>query len=279
MADPWIHGPVNPVAYTHKPAFSGSDVGYVPPGAFFVAHLFETLASLCGAGIYCLEDGIQVLYLEPAAAAAASAKLFGLSADEIEDALGIACTQVCGLMSAQHGSMIQHQHSGVLGDPEQVDEIVVEMSEPAFKKGGWAPKRPAEFTSAQMSAPYAAACQIVDKAVLVEQFTPTALDRDEIWTWVSKIRCVHNPDFDKDKKTAWFQRMRVVFKDKSKEDMEVLVEGPKGVKPLLTNADIREKWILLTQDVIDIETWDKIERIVLSLGGGADLTELLELLG
>lgn len=174
---------------------------------------------------------------------------------------------------------IQHQHSGVLGDPEQVDEIVVEMSEPAFKKGGWAPKRPAEFTSAQMSAPYAAACQIVDKAVLVEQFTPTALDRDEIWTWVSKIRCVHNPDFDKDKKTAWFQRMRVVFKDKSKEDMEVLVEGPKGVKPLLTNADIREKWILLTQDVIDIETWDKIERIVLSLGGGADLTELLELLG
>lgn len=43
MADPWIHGPVNPVAYTHKPAFSGSDVGYVPPGAFFVAHLFETL--------------------------------------------------------------------------------------------------------------------------------------------------------------------------------------------------------------------------------------------
>lgn len=50
--------------------------------------------------------------MEPAAAAAASAKLFGLSADEIEDALGIACTQVCGLMSAQHGSMVKRMQHG-----------------------------------------------------------------------------------------------------------------------------------------------------------------------
>lgn len=304
----------------------------------------------------------------PAAAAAASSKLLGLSATEIEDAIGIACTQACGLMSAQHGSMvkrmqhgfasrnglfsalmaskgytgikgvletpyggfvstfgngatrnppttphriteglgttwevqniitkpyasmaathgtiqcvrqIQDQHPELLEDPEQVEEIVVEMSEPAFKKGGWTPRQPVEFTSAQMSAPYAAACQIVDKAVLVGQFTPSALDRDEIWAWVRKIRCVHNPDFDVNNRTAWFQRMRVVLREKAAETMEVFLEAPKGIRPALTNEEIREKWDLLTQDIIDEERRRRIEHIVLSMGKGVDLKELVELL-
>ena len=39
--------------------------------------------------------------------AAAAAKLFDLNAAQIEDALGIACTQACGLMAAQFGGMIK----------------------------------------------------------------------------------------------------------------------------------------------------------------------------
>ncbi|KAI1302541.1 putative immune-responsive protein [Xylaria venustula] len=305
----------------------------------------------------------------PAAAAAASSKLLALSTDKIEDAIGIACTQACGLMSAQQGSMvkrmqhgfasrnglfsalmasqnytgiksvletpyggfistfgngcmrdppttphritqglgttweirninvkpyasmaathatidcirkIQDQHPGLLTDPDLVDEIIVEMSETAFKKGGWTPRRPPEFTSAQMSAPYVAACQIVDEAVLAGQFTPATLDRDELWIWVNKIRCVHNPDFDKDRKTALFQRMSVIFHSESREEIQVFIEAPRGVNPLLTNSEIREKWNMLTQDVIDVETRNNIERMVLSLGDGVDLTELLGLLG
>ena len=47
----------------------------------------------------------------PAAAAAAS-KLFKISALQIEDAIGIACTQSCGLMSAQYEGMIKRmQHA------------------------------------------------------------------------------------------------------------------------------------------------------------------------
>jgi aconitate decarboxylase len=166
-----------------------------------------------------------------------------------------------------------------VGDAEAVHEIVVEMSELAFKKGGWTPKRPADVTSAQMSAPYAAACQIVDGTVLAEQFTPPSLERDEIWKWADKIRCVHNPDFDKDKNTMWFQRMSVAFTDKSREKVEVLVKTPRGVHPLLTNEEIMEKWTMLTRDVIDAETRERIEKIVLSLGNGAELSELIELLG
>ncbi|KAI0388084.1 2-methylcitrate dehydratase PrpD [Hypomontagnella monticulosa] len=305
----------------------------------------------------------------PAAAAAASSKLLDLDVGELEHALGIACTQACGLMSAQYGSMvkrmqhgfasrnglfsalmasqgytgiekvletpyggfistfgnggireppttphriteklgktwglrkinvkpyasmaathgaidctrkIQEQHPNILTGVEAIDEIVVEMSEPAFKKGGWVPQRPAEITSAQMSAPYAVACQIVDKTVLVEQFTPASLNRNEVWKWVDKIRCVHNRDFDKDKRTMWFQRMTVKFRDITRGQVVALVEAPRGVEPLLTNEEILEKWRMLTRDVIDIGTRERIEQIVLSLGSGADLYELVGLLG
>ncbi|EXK48046.1 hypothetical protein FOMG_01187 [Fusarium oxysporum f. sp. melonis 26406] len=47
----------------------------------------------------------------PAAAASVS-KLYGLDADTIEDAFGIACTQSCGLMSAQFESDVKRMHHG-----------------------------------------------------------------------------------------------------------------------------------------------------------------------
>ncbi|PWY95286.1 immune-responsive protein [Aspergillus sclerotioniger CBS 115572] len=48
----------------------------------------------------------------PAASAAAVSKLLGLPADQIEDALGMACTQACGLMSAQFESMVKRMQHG-----------------------------------------------------------------------------------------------------------------------------------------------------------------------
>ncbi|KAF5582435.1 immune-responsive 1 [Fusarium pseudocircinatum] len=48
----------------------------------------------------------------PAAAAASVGKLYGFDADTIEDAFGIACTQSCGLMSAQFESDVKRMHHG-----------------------------------------------------------------------------------------------------------------------------------------------------------------------
>ncbi|KAJ5101891.1 immune-responsive protein [Penicillium alfredii] len=47
-----------------------------------------------------------------AASAAAVSKLLGLQQDAIEDALGMACTQACGLMSAQFGSDVKRMQHG-----------------------------------------------------------------------------------------------------------------------------------------------------------------------
>jgi aconitate decarboxylase len=48
----------------------------------------------------------------PSAAAAAVSKLLGLNADQVENALGTACTQACGLMSAQFGSEVKRMQHG-----------------------------------------------------------------------------------------------------------------------------------------------------------------------
>lgn len=51
------------------------------------------------------------VYGTPGSAAAAS-KLFDLSPSQTEDAIGIACTQACGLMAAQFGGMIKRVQHG-----------------------------------------------------------------------------------------------------------------------------------------------------------------------
>ena len=48
----------------------------------------------------------------PSASAAAVCKLLGMPANQIEDALGIACTQAGGLMSAQFESMVKRMQHG-----------------------------------------------------------------------------------------------------------------------------------------------------------------------
>jgi aconitate decarboxylase len=48
----------------------------------------------------------------PSVAAAAVGKLLGLSPEQMEDALGIACTQACGLMSAQFESEVKRMQHG-----------------------------------------------------------------------------------------------------------------------------------------------------------------------
>ena len=48
----------------------------------------------------------------PSASAASVSKLFNLNAAQVEDALGIACTQACGLMSAQFESDVKRMQHG-----------------------------------------------------------------------------------------------------------------------------------------------------------------------
>ncbi|KAF7550234.1 hypothetical protein G7Z17_g5840 [Cylindrodendrum hubeiense] len=319
-----------------------------------------------GLGVY----GIEVLsrgwhsgaIFGPAASAAAAAKLLQLPATAIEDAVGMACTQAGGLMSAQYESTVKRMQHGFaarnglfaafmarsgyagikqvlerpyggflstfsLGNgrtpaylPDRVVEglnvrweldqivvkpyasmaathstidgiialqakypsqmavvdqircITVEMSEPAFKKGGWSPTRPLTVTGAQMTATYAAAMQLLDGQVQPAQFAPAQLERDDVWALMARIHCVQNTSLE-----TYQQRLRVELTGQA-ETLTEFVAAPRGNGKPLSNDDILDKWRRLTADVIDLERRDAIERIVLQLEMVQDMRQLVRLL-
>jgi aconitate decarboxylase len=297
-----------------------------------------------------------------AAAAAAVSKVLELPPSAIEDALGIACTQACGLMSAQFGSDVKRMQHGfaarnglfaallakggyagikqvfeepyggflaVFGQgsgkepPYLIDELVkelgqtwqldsirvkpyasmagthctidtvealqkeypsklidlaniksikIEMSEPAFKHGGWKACRPLTVTGAQMSCAYAAAVQLVDTQVSPREFHHDMIDRDSIWDLVDKTECVHSPRLD----GRFEQKITITLMDG--DTISQVVHEPKGVSPPLSNTEILEKFRRFTKGLIDDERREKIEKLVLDMENLEDISVLDEVL-
>ncbi|RKK47750.1 hypothetical protein BFJ66_g7902 [Fusarium oxysporum f. sp. cepae] len=223
-------------------------------------------------------------------AAASVSKLYGLDADTIEDAFGIACTQSCGLMSAQFESDVKRMHHGfaarngllaaVLAQGgyvgikfDGIKKIDILLGEAAFHHGGWRAARPLTATGAQMSNSFTAATQIVHGQVLMPQFTPDTLVDEDAWRLVDLTECkLHITDGD----SIGCQEVRIRF-----EDGTVLhhsVPSAFGVEPPLSNDDIVAKWRQLTRDIVENEVVGKIEEIVLSLEEQDDLVALFELI-
>lgn len=303
----------------------------------------------------------------PSASAAAVSSLLGLTPAQIEWALGIACTQAGGLMSAQFGSMakrmqhgfgarnglfaalmakegytgieqvyetpyggflscfgqgatfepktlpdelskglgsrweinnirvklhaamaalhgtiecieeLQADHPNLFenGSLENIEKVTTEHSKPAFEHGGWeAPaEKPISSTGAQMSIQYAAAAQLIDRQVLMEQFGAAKLNRPEIRSLMSKIRPKYNEALDEER---WATIVTVRFRDG--KEVEVSLAAPRNVSPGVTNEEVVDKWRRLVSGVLDDRRRDEIERCVLGLENEADVTKLGALL-
>lgn len=297
-----------------------------------------------------------------AASAAAVSKVLELPSHAIEDALGITCTQACGLMSAQFGSDVKRMQHGFAArnglfaallakggyagikkvfeepyggflaafgqgsgkePPYLADELVkelgqtwqlesirvkphasmagthctidtvealqkrypaklsdfinilcikIEMSEPAFKHGGWKAHRPLTATGAQMSCAYAAAVQIVDAQVTPKEFHRDMIDRDSIWALVDKTECVHSPELG----GKFEQRITITFADG--EIISETMQAPKGVNPALSNQEILQKFRKYTTGLIDGKTQETIEKLVLDMENLKDISVLQDLL-
>ncbi|PON24368.1 hypothetical protein TGAM01_v206700 [Trichoderma gamsii] len=160
----------------------------------------------------------------------------------------------------------------VIGDAENIERVLIELSKPAFEHGGWEAKRPLTATGAQMSNAYVAATYIVDSAVLPAQFSSHMIERDLIWNLVSKTTCELNEEFSR-------LRTRVTIWLKGRSDPIVADrEITKSLMPPLSNHEILEKWRNITANVIDDERRQKIEDVILNLEDCSDLGVLSELL-
>ena len=291
--------------------------------------------------------------------------MLGLSPEQIEDAIGTACTQACGLMSAQYESMskrMQHgfaarnglfsavmskdNYTGIdkvferpyggylstfgqgssrsptfltnklidgLGaswrgfdgikvkpyasmiathspidciaalqakypdrfeNPSTIRKVIVEQSEAPYAHGGQEVKRPLNAVGAQMSTRYTTAVQLLDRAVLMDQFSAANIDRDSLWDMVEKVDCIWNPSFDE--KSAWYTRVTVIFGN----GLSVIEEAaqPSTYGRPLSNEGVRKKWTMLADSVMDAERRDAIEALVLNMESIDDIDEIIQLL-
>ncbi|KAJ5225538.1 hypothetical protein N7468_006763 [Penicillium chermesinum] len=270
----------------------------------------------------------------PAASASAVAKLSGLQEDNIKDALGIAYTQACGLMTAQFGSdlkrmqhgfsarnglfaalMAQGHYTGVrnvfeqrlrgteppflpegltkglgsiwqsdgirvksyasmagtyctidaiaelqkenserLSDFDNVTSIQIELSEAAFKHGGWKPT-----------------LQLANKKASPKEFCHDLLNRDSLWSLIEKTECLHTPELG-----GRYEQVTISFADNSV--VTKALAAPRDAVPGLSNEEILEKLRSFTKGVMDDGRRDAIVDRVVNLATVADITSLEDLL-
>jgi len=161
--------------------------------------------------------------------------------------------------------------------PDQIEKITVDMSHSAFHHGGWQAQRPITVIGAQMNVAYAVAVAILDKAVLVDQFAASRLDDEDVWNLIGKIEARHNPDFDSlpgnRRQTA---HMAIKFTDGRLA--QITIPASRAVAKPLTNQEIIEKFLYLTQRVISSERQQKIISVVGGLEESANVNELFDVI-
>ncbi|OJD32189.1 uncharacterized protein BKCO1_4000085 [Diplodia corticola] len=173
---------------------------------------------------------------------------------------------------------MQHAHPDRFARDQlgRIQKIDVLLSEAIYAHDGWVPEtRPLTETGAQMNAAYIGALQLVDRQVLLEQFTPAKLDDDLVWELALKTECFHSDEFDQPSRLAGC-RIRIRFDDGFVA--EDWTPWPKGYDPPISNQDIRAKWRKLASTVIDAQRMQDIEDLVLNLDKLDDISKLGELL-
>lgn len=160
--------------------------------------------------------------------------------------------------------------------PDAVRGIDIEVSEAIYHHGWWVPERPLSTIGAQMNVGYAVAVAILDGAVLVNQFTPERINRDDVWAFIPKINVIHNREFDRMKETRFKTVLRIKLADGGKLESSRML--PRAVEQPLTSAEIVEKYSSLTEGLITAERQAEIITKIENLETLTNIDELIELL-
>lgn len=201
---------------------------------------------------------------------------------ELVDCLGQDWRGIEGIRLKQHNSMVathapvdciaalQAKYPERFADVGSISKLVIEQSKAPHAHGGQHIDRPITTTGAQMSTRYITAVQLLDRKVLLKQFTDANLERDDTWDLIRKIDCVWNKDFDE--KSAWYTRVSVAFADGE----ELVHEMPlsNATESLISEDKIKEKWRMITDGIIDDRRRDELEDAVMSLEMLGDVTEI-----
>ena len=185
-------------------------------------------------------------------------------------------TKMHACVGGAHGlieavASLQQREPQKMSDFDSITHINIRLSHPVFAHDGWKAERPMTATGGQMNAGYICAVQLVDGQVLLAQFANSQLDRDRVWNLVPKIDCEHGPEFDHPSRGCG-AHVVVQFRDGSV--LEETILQPRGFDPPISNDEIYGKWRKLTDDIIDRDRRDTIEKCVLDLENLDDVGKL-----
>src|SRR5437879_4184001 len=127
-----------------------------------------------------------------------------------------------------------------------------------------------------MNIAYVLAVAILDGAALLDQFTPTRIDADDIWDLIPRITARHREAFDAHPSGRGQTRVCVRFTDGT--TLESYQFAARSILSPLSNADIVSKYRALTEHVLDRDRQDDLHRAIMSIDTSPDLTNLSDLL-
>jgi aconitate decarboxylase len=163
-------------------------------------------------------------------------------------------------------------------DVSQIQRIDIDMGEASYSHGGWKAERPLEVIGAQMNVAYAVAVALLDGDVLVDQFSPSRINRDDVWTLIDRTITHHEKAYDNlpiDERLT--TQVRLTLDDGSARVAKVVHPRGTGDRSL-TNVEIREKYTKLTARAISAERQAAIEKAVLNIDTLDDIAQLSALL-
>ena len=160
--------------------------------------------------------------------------------------------------------------------PEAIECIDIYMGHFAYQHGWWELTRPITPVGAQMNVGYAVAVAVLDGQALVQQFSPSRIDRDDVWHLIPRIRAHHDKRFDMDPTSRLGMLMIVKFVDGSHR--QISVAAPKMVAAPLDREGIVAKFRHLTNGLISDDRQSAIIETVLDLDDSPSIEQLTALL-
>ena len=129
-----------------------------------------------------------------------------------------------------------------------------------------------------MNVAYAVAVALLDGDVLVDQFSKSRINRDDVWNLIDRTLTHHEKAYDHlpvDEKLT--TQVRLTLKDGTTQSAKVV--HPRGTGDRnLTNSEIVDKYTKLTSRTISPERQAAIEKTVLNIDTLDDIAQLTALL-
>ena len=181
-------------------------------------------------------------------------------------------------MGGLHGAIDAARQLRSSVAPEDISRVDITVGETIYKHGWWLPQRPLTPIGAQMNIGYATAAALLDGNVLPEQFTPSRLDSDDIWSLVAATT-VHLDESLADADITKKFRTDVAVTTRDGVVHRASVDVPHGAPTdPVTNDELVAKFHALADRVTSSGRAEAIERAVVGLEDLDDVDCLIDLL-